>query len=448
MKKNIKKNFTYPRIVAFGFGILILTGAFLLSLPIASRNGEPVGFVNALFTSTSASCVTGLIIADTYTQWTIFGQIVILFLIQIGGLGFLTILAMFSMLFNRRIGLSERNLLQESVNSLYIGGIVRLIKKIILGTIIIELLGAALMSIRLIPKMGVGIGIYNSIFLSISAFCNAGFDLMGRYGQYCSLVGFQDDVIINLTICSLILIGGIGFFVWDDVTRNKFHFKKYCLHTKLVLLSTIAITIISTACFYVLERNNLMKDMPVSTRILASLFSSVTPRTAGFNTIDTAALSPGSKFVSMILMFIGGSPGSTAGGAKTTTIIVLILSVFANLRNENELNIMGKRLENNALKRATSVVTVNSLLIVASILFITTIQPQLPLTDISFEVFSAIDTVGMSTGITRQFCVLSRLILIFLMFCGRIGSLSFALVFTEKKRQTTIKNPIEPINIG
>ena len=238
MKLNIKKGITYPKIVAFGFFILIAAGTILLLLPISSRQEGSTGLTDALFTATSASCVTGLVVADTYTHWTLFGQIVIICLIQIGGLGFLTILTMFSMLFHRKIGLKERSLLQESVNTMYIGGIVRLIKKILTGTFIIEFIGAVLLATRFIPKMGIGIGIYNSIFTSISAFCNAGFDLMGRYEEYSSLTMFREDIVVNITVVALILIGGIGFFVWDDISVNKHHITKYQLHTKLVLIAT------------------------------------------------------------------------------------------------------------------------------------------------------------------------------------------------------------------
>ena len=222
MKLNIKKGITYPKIVAFGFFILIAAGTILLLLPISSRQEGSTGLTDALFTATSASCVTGLVVADTYTHWTLFGQIVIICLIQIGGLGFLTILTMFSMLFHRKIGLKERSLLQESVNTMYIGGIVRLIKKILTGTFIIEFIGAVLLATRFIPKMGIGIGIYNSIFTSISAFCNAGFDLMGRYEEYSSLTMFREDIVVNITVVALILIGGIGFFVWDDISAVSY----------------------------------------------------------------------------------------------------------------------------------------------------------------------------------------------------------------------------------
>lgn len=446
MKKKLKANLSYPKIVALGFFILIAVGTLLLMIPAASR--EPTSFTDALFTATSASCVTGLIVADTYTHWTLFGQIVIICLIQIGGLGFLTILTMFSMLFHRKIGLRERSLLQESVNTMYIGGIVRLIKKILIGTFLIEFIGAVLLAIRFVPKMGWGTGIYNSVFTSISAFCNAGFDLMGQYEQYSSLTMFRDDILVNVTVILLITIGGIGFFVWDDITVNKHHFSQYKLHTKLVLVATLGLFIISTAAFLFIEYTNVLDGMNLHHKITASAFMSVTPRTAGFNTVDVGAMTPAGKMLTIILMFIGGSPGSTAGGVKTTTILILVLSVWSSLRNHNEINVMKRRLEADALKRAASVITINISLIVVCQLIISAIQPELNLTDLTIEVFSAMNTVGMSTGITRELCTASRCILVFLMFCGRVGSLSFALLFTEQKTLSTVQNPVEKINIG
>ncbi len=446
-KPNFK--FTYPKIIALGFFILILLGTLLLMLPWASRDGKSVGLLTALFTSTSASCVTGLVVVDTYTQWSLFGQLVILGLIQIGGLGFMTILTLFSMLLRRKIGLTERTLLRESINTMYIGGIVRLTRKILLGTLLFEGLGALLLSTRFIPKMGWLDGIFNAIFTSVSAFCNAGFDLMGRYEQYSSFVTMQNDTVINFTLMALIIIGGIGFFVWDDIQINKLHFKKYKLHTKLVLSTTAALIILGTIAFLILERHSpTMENMTLWQRIQASMFCAVTPRTAGFNTVNTADLSSGSKLLTVVLMFIGGSPGSTAGGIKTTTFAIVIICVWANLRNKSGANAFKRRLESSALSQATSVITINAFLALSACLLIAAAQPELVLSDIMIEAFSAIGTVGMSTGITRDLETFSRLLLIFLMYCGRVGSLSFALLFTGNKAKSTLQMPQEKINIG
>ncbi len=448
MKFKSKNFWSYPKIVALGFLMLIALGTVLLMLPVSSRDGSSTSFIEALFTSSSASCVTGLVVVDTFAHWSVFGQIVILCLIQVGGLGFLTILTMFSMLFHRKIGLKERSLLQESVNTMYIGGIVRLIRKILFGTIVIELIGAALLSIRFIPMLGAGRGIYTSIFTSVSAFCNAGFDLMGRFEEFSSLVMFRDDILVTGVVSLLILIGGIGFFVWDDISVNRHHIGRYQLHTKLVLIATLVLTILGTAAFCFVEYNNELAEMSISGKINASFFMSVTPRTAGFNTVDIAGMSPGGKFLTIVYMFIGGNPGSTAGGVKTITIIVLILSAWSSLRNYGSVNVMKRRLESDVLKRAASVITINLSLIIISIMIIAAVQNTLDLTDITIEVFSAIDTVGMSTGITRELNNISRIVIIFLMYCGRVGSLSFALLFTEKKAPQTVMNPVEKINIG
>jgi len=442
---------SYPKIVAFGFGILISIGTILLMLPISSRDGQSVGFIDALFTATSASCVTGLVVYDTYLQWTLFGQIVILLLIQIGGLGFLTILAFLSMLANRRIGLKERSLLQESVNTMYIGGIVKLTKKIIFGTAIVESIGAILLSIRFIPKMGVGAGVFNSIFLSISAFCNAGFDLMGRYSEYSSLASteFRSDPLIVLTICSLITIGSIGFFVWDDVITNRWHFTQYKLHSKISIVVTILLTIIGMPLFLIFENHNTLEGMPFVEKILCSLFSVVTPRTAGFEVVSSNDITSASTLLTIMYMVVGGSSGSTAGGTKTTTIAVIILSLISSVRNDNGINIFGRRLEDNVLKRASSILTINIMLALMGTLIVCGVQPELSLKDVLFEVFSAIDTVGMTTGITRSLSTVSLVTVAFLMFLGRVGSLSFALIFTNGNGGLqSAQNPMEKINIG
>ncbi len=448
MKSRITKGLTYPKIVALGFFIFIAAGTLLLLIPFSSREPGPTRFMDALFTAASASCVTGLTTADTYTHWTLFGQIIILCLIQIGGLGFLTILTMFSMLLHRKIGLKERSLLQESVNTMYIGGIVRLIKKILIGTFSIEFIGAVLLCIRFIPKMGVGVGIYNSVFISISAFCNAGFDLMGRFGEYSSLSIFRDDILVNITVIMLVLIGGIGFFVWDDISVNKLKITHYKLHTKLVLIATLFLVIFGTVAFYIIEGKNELENLKVHHKIITSLFMSVTPRTVGFSTVDFTAMTAPGKLLTVIFMFIGGNPGSTSGGIKTTTAIIIFLSVWSSLRNQNEINVLKRRLEPDVLKRAVSVITINISLILFCEFLILAAQPNLNLTDVTIEVFSAITTAGMSMGITKDLNTFSRVVIIFLMYCGRVGSLSFALLFTEHKTLHTAQNPVEKINIG
>lgn len=446
MKKTPKAKKSTTRVIALGFALIILIGALLLTLPISTRTGE-VNFLNSLFTATSATCVTGLIVADTYQNWTTFGQIVIIILIQIGGLGFMTVGGYISILLKKRIGLQQRENLHESMNTLEVAGVVRLVKRIVQGTFIIEGIGALLLATSFIPKFGVVRGIYYSIFHSISAFCNAGFDLLGIQGEYSSLVNFEDDVIVNVVVMALILIGGIGFIVWDDIYRHKWHFKKYLLHTKIVLTSTMVITIVTTILFLIFENNNTFQGMTPLEKLLGAAFSSVTPRTAGFNTVDTAALTEASKVLSMILMFIGGSPGSTAGGAKTTTIVVLVCYAIAMIRNHEDINLFGRRLTSEVVKKANAVVVINMTLSLAAALVIMALQP-FSFTDVMFEVMSAINTVGMTTGITRDLNAISRILLILLMYCGRLGSLSFALVFAQKSTTDCVRQPQEKIIVG
>lgn len=442
------KRLSRVQTIAVGFLLIIATGTILLMLPVSSKSGESAGVLNALFTAVSSTCVTGLVVVDTYTSWTIFGQIVILILIQIGGLGFITIGVFFSIFLKRHIGLKERNLIQESVNTLQIGGTVRLVRKIVCYSAVIEITGAILLMIRFIPQFGLGEGIWYGIFHSISAFCNAGFDLMGQFEPYASLSMYYDDVLINVVIMSLILIGGIGFIVWDDISKHKWHIKKYMLHTKIVLAMTVLLVLGGSLLFYLFERGNLLEGMSMKDQALASVFGAVTPRTAGFNTLDTGAYSEATRLLNVVLMFIGGNPGSTAGGVKTTTVMVILLYVWSSLRNKKGLNIFGRRLDEDSIKKASTVFFMNILLASASALIMCGLEQALPLSDIFMEIFSAIGTVGISTGITRDISIASKCILILLMYCGRLGSMSFALSFTEKKQSSAVELPVERITIG
>ena len=443
----VRSHLTQTQFIAYGFIGVIFTGALLLMLPISSRSGTVSPFLNCLFTATSASCVTGLVVYDTWTHWSLFGQLVILTLIQIGGLGFITVGVFLSMVLRRKIGLKERGLMQESVNTLQIGGMVRLAKKIIIGTVLFEGTGAMILTMRFVPEHGILKGTFYGVFHAISAFCNAGFDLMGWQGPYSSLVNYYDDWVVNLVIMSLIVIGGIGFVVWDDVSRNGLKFRKYMLHTKIVLLTTFVLVFGGAWLFYRFEQENLMVGMNTSGRILTSMFASVTARTAGFNTVDVASMTDASKLLSVILMFIGGSPGSTAGGVKTTTIIVMYLYLWSTIQRTYGANAFGRRLEDDAIKRASTIFIINLTLALGASVYIMAAQ-QLPMSDVLFETFSAIGTVGMTTGITRALTPMSRLAIIFLMYCGRVGSLSFALSFTQHKRVAHVQQPVERITIG
>lgn len=438
---------SYTQIIALGTFSIIFIGSILLSLPISSKSGEPTPFINAMFTATSATCVTGLVVYDTYSHWSTFGQIVIISLIQIGGIGFMTIIALFSMFLKRKIGLRERRLLMESANTMRIGGIVLLVKRILIGTFIFESIGAILLAVRFIPEIGVKEGIYYGIFHSISAFCNAGFDIMGRFGEFTSLTRYSGDIIVNITIMSLIIIGGIGFIVWEDIGKNLLDFKKYQLHTKLVLTTTAILVFGGALIFFITERNGNMADMGFKERILASLFQSVTPRTAGFNTIDISKLSESGSLLTILLMIIGGSPGSTAGGIKTTTLVVLMLGALSSSKGTSELFIFRKRLDDNALKKASSIAIIYIFTTLISVLIVCATQ-DFTMKQTLFEVYSAAGTVGLSTGITPNLNNLSKFIIIFLMYVGKVGSLSMALVFAEKKDVAPISRPVEKIIIG
>lgn len=445
----IQRQLTYVRIIAMGYLLVILIGTLLLMLPAAASDGKGTDFLTALFTATSATCVTGLVVVDTATHWTAFGQIIILLMIQVGGLGFMTMGVMMALLLRQKISLRTRGLLQESMNYMQMGGIVRLVKMAFTGTFLIEGMGALLLMTKFIPVFGAGKGICLSIFHSISAFCNAGFDLMGTYsGQYSSLAAFYDDSMVNIVVMLLIIVGGIGFFVWSDLRRNGFHWKKYMLHTKIVLFTTTFLVILGTALFLIFEKDNLLAGMNGKERLLAAAFSSVTARTAGFNTIDTGKLTTASKLLTGVLMLIGGSPGSTAGGIKTVTVAVLLAYVWSNLRASRGTNIFGRRLDDDTIKKASSVVMISLLMAVTAVIAISYMQPALSAEDVIFEVLSAIGTVGMSTGITRELTTGSRMVIILLMYCGRIGSMSFALSFTERKKVAPVEFPVEKVMIG
>lgn len=443
----IHSKMSKTQVIAYGFLTIIIIGTCLLKLPFATNSGKSCDWLTALFTATSSTCVTGLVVVDTYTYWSRFGQIVILLLIQIGGLGFMSIGISLLMFFRQKVGLNQRGLMQESISANELGGMVKLVKIIIAGTAIVEATGAILLMFRFVPLVGFWEGVFYSVFHSISAFCNAGFDLMGRFEPYSSLSMFYNDAYINIIMILLITIGGIGFMVWQDVLSKKKNYKKYRLHTKIVLSMTAAIFVVTTLLFLFFEWNQSMEGMTFKERLLSSMFSTVTARTAGFNTIDTASLSDAGKFLTVILMFIGGSPGSTAGGIKTTTILVIGLYLWSNIRNSSGVNIFGRRLDDEVIKRASLAFFINIMLAISAILIICSME-SLNFIDIMFEVFSAIGTAGMSTGITRDICVASKLILVLLMYCGRIGSMTFAMSFVERKFKNPIKLPVEKIIVG
>ena len=429
IKHDIKKrhkNLTEFRYIAVGFFLTILSGAIMLSLPFSSRDGQWTNFLDSLFTATSATCVTGLVVFDTFRHWSIIGQLVILVLIQIGGMGFISIGVAFSMLLHKKIGLRQRDLMQESVNALEIGGIVRLFSVIIRGTFLIEGIGAVLLAIRFIPDFGILRGIYFSVFHSISAFCNAGFDLMGINEEYSSFTKYAADPLVNITIMLLIIIGGIGFTIWNEVRTKKLKFSRYSLHAKIVISTTLILVFGGGLFMYIFEKNNTI---------------------AGMNTVDTAALTQESKLLTIVLMFIGGSPGSTAGGIKTTTMAVMIIYIVSYLRGSNGCNVFGRKISSEVIKKAGMVLIINLVLGLTAVIAILATS-NMKMDDVLFEVYSAISTVGMTTGITRDLNTVGRIIIIIMMYCGRIGSMTFVLSFVHRPDKANIELPEEKVIIG
>lgn len=437
------------KLILGGYCMIILVGAILLSLPIATRGPGGTPFSDCFFTATSATCVTGLIRYDTFTHWTTFGQLVILSLIQVGGVGFMTVAILVMVVAKRKIGLNQRSVMQDSISAPQLGGIVRMTKFIALGTGVIELIGAVLLSFEFIPRFGIVKGIYFSVFHSVSAFCNAGFDLMGETtGQFSSLTGMADNLYINLIIMSLIFIGGLGFFVWHDIGTKRFRFRKLRLQSKMVLSISFGLVVLGTLILFLLERGNAAYEgMPLGKQVLTSLFQSVTARTAGFNTVDLTLMTEAGIFVMIFLMFIGGSTGSTAGGIKTTTFWVMCVSIFATFRRKKNIEAFDRRMEEN-ITRTASCVFMTYLILTTSAAVIISAVEKIPLLAALFETVSAMATVGLTLGITPEIGMLSKLLLAFLMLCGRVGSITMLLAFSSEKRVTNSKLPLEKIQVG
>ena len=436
------RRLTSSQIIVLGFLGAILLGAFLLMLPISTADGKGATFADAVFTATSATCVTGLVVQDTATYWSYFGQAVILLLIQIGGMGVVTFAVAITVASGKKIGLMQRSTMQEAISAHQMGGIVKLTGFILKTSAIIEVTGAALLAPAFIKEFGVGKGIWYSFFHSISAFCNAGFDLMGVKEKYSSLTSFSDNVLVNIVIMALIIIGGIGFLVWDDIKTNKHHIRKYRMQTKLVLL-TSAFLILLPAIVFFIE----FAGMDIKSRILNSLFQSVTTRTAGFNTYDLAQLNSGGISIMIVLMLIGGSPGSTAGGMKTTTFAVVILTAFSVFRRKEHTDFAGRSIADSVLRNAIAVVTMYLLLFLTGGIIITAVE-GLPMMTCMFETASAVGTVGLTLGITPKLSIVSRIILIALMYIGRVGGLTLLFSAVTPGQSSMSKLPQEKLTVG
>ncbi|MGN0167226.1 MAG: TrkH family potassium uptake protein [Acetatifactor sp.] len=443
-----QKHLTSFQVIIVGFLLVILTGSILLMLPVSTRSGEGAPFLDALFTATSATCVTGLVVHDTAAYWSVFGQIVILLMIQIGGMGVVTIAVSIAVISGKKIGLMQRSTMQEAISAPSVGGIVRLTSFILKATILIEVSGAFLLLPVFWKNYDVLKGIWYAMFHSISAFCNAGFDLMGSEEQFSSLTGYAANGWLNIVMMGLIIVGGIGFLTWEDVKCKGVRFREYRMQSKVILIMAAVLIAFPFLFFFFGEfSRTVWSDMSLKERFLAALFQAVTPRTAGFNTIDLTAFSEAGQTILIFLMLIGGSPGSTAGGMKTTTVAVLFMTVFAVFKRKEDTECFGRRIEEGTIKYAATVLLMYLTLFLAGGIIISCIE-DLPILTCLFETASAIGTVGLTLGITPGLGTISRLILILLMFFGRVGGLTLVFAaFSDKERKVS-KLPKEKITVG
>ena len=438
-----KKHMTSFQLIIMGFAGVILLGTVLLMLPFSSAEKVITPFHEALFTATSAVCVTGLVLKDTGSYWSLAGQTIILALIQTGGLGVVTVAASVSLLSGKKISLMQRSTMQDAISAPKVGGIVRLTRFILKGTFLIEAAGAVLLLPVFMGDYGKK-GIWMSVFHSISAFCNAGFDILGTdSSMFPSLTRYSGNILINLVIMLLIITGGIGFLTWDDIYTNKLNFKRYRMQSKIILMTTACLILFPTVFFYICDLTNL----PMEKRLLAAAFQSVTTRTAGFNTINISEMSEASKAVMILLMLIGGSPGSTAGGMKTTTFSVLILNAIATFRSQENAGAFGRRLEYHVIKNAATIAMLYFALFFGGGIAIS-VYEGLPLLDCLYEAASAVGTVGLTLGITPELHVFSQVVLIILMYLGRVGGLTLIYAVFSGRNKGNAKLPLEKITVG
>ena len=438
-----KKHMTSFQLIIMGFAGVILLGTVLLMLPFSSVEKVITPFHEALFTDTSAVCVTGLVVKDTGSYWSLAGQTIILALIQIGGLGVVTVAASVSILSGKKISLMQRSTMQDAISAPKVGGIVRLTRFILRGTFLIEAAGTVLLLPVFMGDYGKK-GIWMSVFHSISAFCNAGFDILGTdSSMFPSLTGYSGNILINLVIMLLIITGGIGFLTWDDIYTNKLNFKRYRMQSKIILMTTACLILFPAVFFYICD----LTKLPMGKRLLAATFQSVTTRTAGFNTINISEMSEASKAVMILLMLIGGSPGSTAGGMKTTTFSVLILNAIATFRSQENAGAFGRRLEYHVIKNAATIAMLYFALFFGGGIAIS-VYEGLPLLNCLYEAASAVGTVGLTLGITPELHVFSQVVLIILMYLGRVGGLTLIYAVFSGRNKGNAKLPLEKITVG
>ena len=438
-----KKHLTSFQLIILGVAGVILLGTFLLMLPVSSLERVPTPFHEALFTATSAVCVTGLVVKDTGSYWSLTGQTIILVLIQIGGLGVVTVAASVSLLSGKKISLMQRSTMQDAISAPKVGGIVRLTRFILKGTFLIEATGAVLLLPAFLSDYGVK-GIWLAVFHSISAFCNAGFDILGTATHtFSSLMRYSGSILVNVVIMLLIITGGIGFLTWDDIYTNKLNFKRYRMQSKIILMTTACLILLPAVFFFSCD----LKKMSTGKRLLAAIFQSVTTRTAGFNTINISKMSETSKAVMILLMLIGGSPGSTAGGMKTTTFTVLILNAIATFRSQENAGAFGRRLEYHVIKNAATIAMLYFTLFFCGGIAIS-VYEGLPLLDCLYEAASAVGTVGLTLGITPGLHIFSQVVLIILMYLGRVGGLTLIYAVFSGRNKGNAKLPLEKITVG
>lgn len=438
-----KNRLSSSQIIILGFTAVILLGTLLLMLPVSSKSGTATPFGDCLFTSTSAVCVTGLVVQDTAVHWTAFGQAVILLLFQIGGMGVITVAVAITMISGKKISLMQRSTMQDAISAPYVGGIVRFTGFIIKGIVIIEMLGAVIMAPVFIQEYGFGKGLWMAVFHSISAFCNAGFDIVDDGVLYNSLMGYVADPVINVTIMLLIIIGGLGFLTWQDIYTNGVHIKRYRMQSKVILCVTAGLIVIPTAYFFFFE----FEHLPMIQRIWGSLFQAVTPRTAGFNTLDLNTMSESGQMLTSLLMIIGGAPGSTAGGMKITTFAVMASVALAVFRRRQNGQFFGRHIDDETAKNAATVFLMYVTLFLVGGMAISKLE-DLPLIDCLYESASAMGTVGLSLGITPELNWVSRLILIAQMYIGRVGGLTLIFATLHATKNTQSRLPLEKISVG
>lgn len=443
--KAILKRLSSFQLILLGFAAVILTGALLLMLPISTASGESAAFSDALFTSVSAVCVTGLITQDTATYWSQFGQTIILLLIQVGGLGVVTAASAIALIAKRRINLRQRSTMQEATSTQQVGGVVKFTSFIFKTTFLIELIGVILLMPVFCRDFGFLKGLWYSLFHSISAFCNAGFDLLGVRTQFSSLTTYAANPLLNIVVIFLIISGGLGFATWEDIRTHRHHIKKYRMQSKVILVTTGILLFVPMLYFYLCEFAGWEMSLPE--KLLASAFQAVTPRTAGFNTVNFSDMYQSSLCVIIILMLIGGSSGSTAGGMKTNTLAVLVSSAVSVFKRREDTNFFGRRIESDTLQRAAAILMLYLSLFLTSGIAISRIE-NLPLTNCMFEAASAIGTVGLTTGITPQLSIASKIILMLLMFFGRVGGLTFIYAAYMHPKKSFSKLPLDKISVG